>query len=199
MDSENSNSSPQTERDRINEQLDELRQNQQERKPQKKTRPHWKRRLLGFLGVISGLFLLGTSCNKPTVTCYRRAEDPDEEETSVEENDDDFDDDEYGKTLCYIYIGDEPDAKPEENLSIEENLPSEEGVPKFELDSNLYDPELEAEYDKVLGIDNEPKTQPAVSDSDAGLKEVQQYYEKVKRESFLNNVDNAENNDQPTE
>ncbi len=82
MDTENSNSSPQSERDRINEQLDELRQNQQERKPQKKTRPHWKRRLLGFLGVISGLFLLGTSCSKPTVTCYRHADPEDEEEAS---------------------------------------------------------------------------------------------------------------------
>ena len=59
MDTEDSNSTPQTERDKLNDQLDELRQNQQERKPQKKTRPHWKRRLLGFLGVISSLFLLG--------------------------------------------------------------------------------------------------------------------------------------------
>ena len=78
MDTENSNSTPQSERDRINEQLDELRQSQQERKP--KTRPRWKRRLLGFLGVISGLFLLGTSCSKPTVTCYRHAGPEDEEE-----------------------------------------------------------------------------------------------------------------------
>lgn len=82
MDTENSNSTPQTERDRINEQLDELRQSQQERKPQKKTRPRWKRRLLGFLGVISGLFLLGTSCSKPTVTCYRHADPEDEEEAT---------------------------------------------------------------------------------------------------------------------
>ena len=82
MDTENSNSTPQSERDRINEQLDELRQSQQERKPQKKTRPRWKRRLLGFLGVISGLFLLGTSCSKPTVTCYRHAGPEDEEEAT---------------------------------------------------------------------------------------------------------------------
>ena len=82
MDTEDSNSTPQTERDRINKQLDELRQSQQERKPQKKTRPRWKRRLLGFLGVISGLFLLGTSCNKPTVTCYRHADPEDEEEAT---------------------------------------------------------------------------------------------------------------------
>lgn len=82
MDTENSNSTPQTERDRINEQLDELRQSQQERKPQKKTRPRWKLRLLGFLGVISGLFLLGTSCSKPTVTCYRHAGSEDEEEAT---------------------------------------------------------------------------------------------------------------------
>ena len=86
MDTENSNSTPQTERDRINEQLDELRQSQQERKRQKKTRPRWKRRLLGFLGVISGLFLLGTSCSKPTVTCYRHAGPEDEEEAPVEKS-----------------------------------------------------------------------------------------------------------------
>ena len=79
MDTENSNSTPQSKRDKINEQLDELRQNQQERKPKKKSRPRWKRRLLGFLGVISGLFLLGTSCSKPTVTCYRHAGLEDEE------------------------------------------------------------------------------------------------------------------------
>lgn len=185
MDTDNSNSTPQTERDKLNEELDELRKKRQERNAKKKPRSRWKRRLLGFLGVISGLFLLGTSCSKPTVTCYRRAEDPDEEETSVEENDDDFDDDEYGETLCYIYIGDEPDANSK--------------VPKPNPDSNLYDPELEAQYDNLLGINNEPEPQSAVSDSDAALEEVQQYYEKVKRESFLNNVDNAENNDQPTE
>lgn len=182
MDTENSNSTPQTERDRINEQLDELRQSQQERKPEKKTRPRWKRRLLGFLGVISGLFLLGTSCSKPTVTCYRHAGPEDEEETPVEEDDDDFDDEEYGETLCYLYIEDDPNAKPEEN------------IPKPDPDSNLFDPELEAEYDSVLGIGNEPEPKPAVSDSDAALEELQQYYEKVKRESFLNNVDNAETN-----
>ena len=79
MSEENNNSNNDLSRDEIDEQLDELRQSQQERKPQKKTRPRWKRRLLGFLGVISGLFLLGTSCSKPTVTCYRHAGLEDEE------------------------------------------------------------------------------------------------------------------------
>ena len=182
MDTENSNLTTQSERDKLNEQLDELRQDQQERKLQKKTRSRWKR-LLGFMGVISSLFLLGTSCSKPTVTCYRRAEDPDEEEASVEENDVDFDDEPV--ELCYVYIEDDyidSNKKPVPNP-----------------DSNLYDPELEAHYDNLMGINNEPETKPEVSDSDAALEEVQQYYEKVKRESFLNNIDNAETNDQPTE
>ena len=105
MDTENSNSTPQTERDRINEQLDELRQSQQERKPQKKTRPRWKRRLLGFLGVISGLFLLGTSCSKPTVTCYRHADPEDEEEAPVEEEDEILNaPDDRVRTMCYYRI-----------------------------------------------------------------------------------------------
>ena len=82
MDTDDSNSTPPSERDKLNEQLDELRQKQQERQPKEKTRPRWKRRLLGFLGVISGLFLLGTSCSKPTVTCYRHAGTEDEEEAT---------------------------------------------------------------------------------------------------------------------
>ena len=80
--SEDNNSNSELSREEIDKQLDELRQSQQERKPQKKTRPRWKRRLLGFLGVISGLFLLGTSCSKPTVTCYRHADPEDEEEAT---------------------------------------------------------------------------------------------------------------------
>lgn len=82
MSEDNNNSNNDLSREEINEQLDELRQSQQERKPKEKTRPRWKRRLLGFLGVISGLFLLGTSCNKPTVTCYRHADPEDEEEAT---------------------------------------------------------------------------------------------------------------------
>ena len=88
MSEENNNSNNDLSRDEIDEQLDELRQSQQERKPQKKTRPRWKRRLLGFLGVISGLFLLGTSCSKPTVTCYRHADPEDEEEATENANPD---------------------------------------------------------------------------------------------------------------
>ena len=80
--SEDNNSNNDLSREEIDKQLDELRQSQQERKPQKKTRPRWKRRLLGFLGVIGSLFLLGTSCSKPTVTCYRHADPEDEEEAT---------------------------------------------------------------------------------------------------------------------
>ncbi len=82
MSEDNNNSNNDLSREEINEQLDELRQSQQERKPKEKTRPRWKRHLLGFLGVISGLFLLGTSCSKPTVTCYRHADPEDEEEAT---------------------------------------------------------------------------------------------------------------------
>lgn len=37
--------------------------------------------------------------------------------------------------------------------------------------------------------DPKPKSQSVVENEDAALEEVQQYYEKVKRESFLNNAD----------
>ena len=53
-------------------------------------------------------------------------------------------------------------------------------------------------YEIVIPDDNDiPDTEssPAVSDSDAALEEVQQYYEKVKRESPVNN----NNSDAPTE
>ncbi|MBR5709817.1 MAG: hypothetical protein IKX40_03595 [Thermoguttaceae bacterium] len=178
MDTENSNSTPQTERDRINEQLDELRQSQQERKPQKKTRPRWKRRLLGFLGVISGLFLLGTSCSKPTVTCYRHADPEDEEEAPVEEEDEILNaPDDRVRTMCYYRIN------VSDNNSSYDNGNSDS--------DSLYD---------FLAPNWEP--QSSDEEADPGLEEVQQYYEKVKQESSVNNVDNAETNDNsdtPTE
>lgn len=60
-------------------------------------------------------------------------------------------------------------------------------------------------YEIAIPDENDiPDTEssPAVLDSDAALEEVQQYYEKVKQESSVNNVDNAEtnnNSDTPTE
>ena len=57
-------------------------------------------------------------------------------------------------------------------------------------------------YEIVIPDDNDipdAESSPAVSNSDAALEEVQQYYEKVKQESFLNNADNAKtNNDSNT-
>ena len=47
-------------------------------------------------------------------------------------------------------------------------------------------------------LNPDPEPQSSVEDSDAALEEVQQYYEKVKRESPVNNVDNAETKDEPT-
>lgn len=44
--------------------------------------------------------------------------------------------------------------------------------------------------------DPKPKSQSVVENEDAALEEVQQYYEKVKRESPINNADS---NDEPTE
>ena len=60
-------------------------------------------------------------------------------------------------------------------------------------------------YEIAIPDENDiPDTEssPAVLDSDAALEEVQQYYEKVKQESSVNKVDNADNaetNDKPTE
>ncbi len=176
MDTENSNSTPQTERDRINEQLDELRQSQQERKPQKKTRPRWKRRLLGFLGVISGLFLLGTSCSKPTVTCYRHADPEDEEEATEEEEDDEILNapEDRVRTMCYYRI----------NVTDNNSSYDNDNSDSDSISAAFLGPEL----------NHNMESQSIDMESDAALEEVQQYYEKVKRESFLNNVDNAETN-----
>lgn len=174
--SEDNNSNNDLSREELNEQLDELRQSQQERKPQKKTRPRWKRRLLGFLGVISGLFLLGTSCSKPTVTCYRHADPEDEEETTEEEEDDEILNapEDRVRTMCYYRIN------VTDNNSSYDNDNSDS--------DSLYD---------FLAPNWEP--QSSDKEADPALEEVQQYYEKVKRESFLNNADNAEtNNDSNT-
>lgn len=69
MDTDKSNSQSQSERDKINEQLDELRKKQQERNAKKKPRSRFGR-LLGLLG-IGGALLCGTACKpKSMVTCY---------------------------------------------------------------------------------------------------------------------------------
>jgi hypothetical protein len=76
MDTDKSNSQSQSERDKINEQLDELRKKQQERNAKKKPRSRWGR-LLGFWGAISGLFLFGnTVCGPPVINCYSPAPEP---------------------------------------------------------------------------------------------------------------------------
>lgn len=71
MDPENTNSSLQTERDKINEQLDQLRcQNQQEHEPNSNSHSRLGR-LLGFLGIGGTLLFGGTACDLDSmVTCY---------------------------------------------------------------------------------------------------------------------------------
>ena len=71
MDTENTNSSLQTERDKINEQLDELRrQNQQEHEPNGNSHLRFGH-LLGLLGIGGALLLGGTACKPKTeTTCY---------------------------------------------------------------------------------------------------------------------------------
>lgn len=57
-------------------------------------------------------------------------------------------------------------------------------------------------YEIAIPFDDDiPNTEssPAELNPDAALEEVQQYYEKVKQESSVNNADNAETNDKPTE
>ncbi len=146
---------PPSERDELNEHLDELRRSQQEsanKEPSGETSSGKKRSrwdfLMTVLATIGGLFLFWrVACRPIFVMCYSPVPDRNRNEEEI-------------RPTCY-----------------EIAIPDENDIPDTE-------------------------SSPAVLDSDAALEEVQQYYEKVKQESFLNNVDNAETNndsDTPTE
>ena len=147
---------PPSERDELNEHLDELRRSQQgsvRKKPSGNTSGEKKRSclgcLIGTLVAIGGLFLFWRTACRPQVLCY-----------CIHIHDDDY--------PSFIM---EEDVKP---TCYEIAIPDDNDIPDTE-------------------------SSPAVLDSDAALEEVQQYYEKVKLESSVNNVDNAETSDEPTE
>lgn len=146
---------PPSERDELNEHLDELRRSQQKsvhKEPSGETSGEKKRSclgcLIGTLVAIGGLFLFWrTACRPIFVMCYSPVPDRNRNEEEI-------------RPTCY-----------------EIAIPDDNDIPDTE-------------------------SSPAVLDSDAALEEVQQYYEKVKQESSVNKVDNADNaetNDEPTE
>ena len=67
---------------------------------------------------------------------------------------------------------------------------------RFEEDGKSTSSEIDFPDDNDIP---DAESSPAVSDSDAALEELQQYYEKVKQESPVNNADNAETGNEPTE
>lgn len=169
---EDHKTAPQSERDELNKQLDELRLSQKEsvyKEQSDKTSVGKKGScggclietlwgcLTGTLAAIGGLFLFWkTGCPPPFIMCYSP---PPQDKI-----------DEDVKPTCYEI------AIPDEN-----NDPDTESSP---VDWEP-DPELILE-------DEEAETDPA-------LEELHQYYEKVKRESPVNNADNAETSNEPTE
>ena len=87
--------------------------------------------------------------------------------------------------MCYSPVPDrvrnEEDIKP---TCYEIAIPDENDIP----DTDFPPMELKPERESTT----------TDAEADAALEEVQQYYEKVKRESPVNNVDNAETKDEPT-
>ena len=159
MDTDNSNSASQSERDKINKHLDELRLSQQKRNTNK-SRSCWNR-LLGLLGAVGSMFFLwGTTC-KPVVTCYRRAPDPaDEEETTNKENDGE-------DVMCYCpaYVDENGVPAPvPENLEVElaqRKLNQESEKVKQESPLNIADSNL---HDQDSQPDNTDRSDNANSD-----------------------------------
>ena len=142
---------PPSERDELNEHLDELRRSQQGSANKEssgetssgKKRSRWDF-LMTVLATIGGLFLFWrVACRPIFVMCYSPVPDRNRNEEDI-------------RPTCY-----------------EIAIPFDDDIPDTE-------------------------SSPAELNSDAALEEVQQYYEKVKRESPVNkvdNADNAENND----
>lgn len=153
---------PPSERDELNEHLDELRRSQQKsvhKEQNDKTSGEKKRSrwgcLIGTLAAFGGLFLFWrTACRPLVISCYCPIPDRNRNEEEI-------------RPTCY-----------EIAIPFDDDFPDTESSPA-DLNPN-------------------PEPQSSVEDSDAALEEVQQYYEKVKRESPVNNVDNAETKDEPT-
>ena len=123
MDTENSNSTPQTERDKLNEQLDELREGQQEANSDfddaadDKPRSWWTYLWWGLCAV-GGLFFFWRALSAPHVTCYVMQTIPDRDKIPVQEPDD------SPEIMCYDVVI--------ENIDESEPKPESEQAPKQE-------------------------------------------------------------------
>ena len=114
MDTEDSNSTPQTERDKLNEELDELRESQQDStdfddiandKP-----CSWWTYLWWGLCAVGGLFLFWRTACTPQVTCYVIKTIPDGSKIPVQEPDD------SPEIMCYDVVieeTDNPESEPD--------------------------------------------------------------------------------------
>ena len=114
MDTEDSNSIPQTERDKLNDQLDELRESQQDPTDfddiaNDKPRSWWTYLWWGLCAV-GGLFLFWRTSCTPQVTCYVIKTIPDRDKPHVQEPDD------SPEIMCYdfeFFDNSEPESAPE--------------------------------------------------------------------------------------
>lgn len=114
MDTEDSNSTPQTERDKLNAQLDELRESQQDPTDFDdiaNDKPHsWWTYLWWGLCAVGGLFLFWRTSCTPQVTCYVIKTIPDRGKIPVQEPDD------SPEIMCYDVVieeTDNPESAPE--------------------------------------------------------------------------------------
>ena len=102
MDTEDSNSTPQTERDKLNEELGELRESQKDPADFDdiaNDKPHsWWTYLWWGLCAIGGLFLFWRTSCTPQVTCYVIEKLPFRDKTPVQEPDD------SPEIMCYDVV-----------------------------------------------------------------------------------------------
>ncbi len=124
MNTEDSNSTPQTDRDKLNEQLDELREGQQESNvdfddvADEKPRSWWTYLWWGLCAV-GGLFFFWRALSAPQVTCYVMKTIPDRGKIPAQEPDD------SPEIMCYDVVIDEiddpaPEPAPAEPKSEQE-------------------------------------------------------------------------------
>ncbi len=114
MDTGDSNSSPQTERDKLNDQLDELRESQQDPTDFDdiaNDKPHsWWTYFWWGLCAVGGLLLFWRTSCMPQVTCYSIKKMPGRDNTPVQEPDD------SPEIMCYdveFIDNSEPESAPE--------------------------------------------------------------------------------------
>lgn len=125
MDTDDSNSTPQSERDKLNDQLDELRESPQDPTDfddvANDTPRSWWTYLWWGLCAVGGLFLFWKTSCTPQVTCYSIMKMPGKDKTSVQEPDD------SPEIMCYdvaVIDESEPESAPAETESEQEQQPN---------------------------------------------------------------------------